>query len=152
MRVVLQRVTEASVSVKGGKASEIGRGLLALACIERGDDETTVSWMAEKIRGLRVFEDEEGRMNLSVEEVGGEILAVSQFTLASRIAKGRRPGFERAEEPDRAAELFERFLAHLRAGRVPVKEGVFRAMMAVRLTNDGPVTFIIERSGTASEA
>ncbi|MBI2841341.1 MAG: D-tyrosyl-tRNA(Tyr) deacylase [Acidobacteria bacterium] len=144
MRAVVQRVSQAGVSVAGREVSAIGKGMLVLACVEKGDDEATVRWVAEKIRSLRIFDDGQGKMNLSIEEIGGEILAVSQFTLASRIDRGRRPGFEKAEEPRRAAELFRRFVGVLAEGNAPVKEGVFQAMMMVSLVNDGPVTFIVE--------
>lgn len=150
MRVVVQRVTEAAVEIGGRRVSAIGPGLLVLACIEKGDGEQELQWMAEKIRSLRIFEDAEEKMNLSVEDVGGEILAVSQFTLASRIAKGRRPGFEQAEEPAAARAMFERFVRMLSEGKAAVKQGVFQAMMKVSLVNDGPVTFIIERGGDGS--
>jgi len=145
VRAVIQRVTRAGVTVDDREVAAIGKGLLVLACIERGDDEPTLGWMAEKIRSLRIFGDEQGKMNLSVEEVDGEILAVSQFTLASRIGKGRRPGFEMAEEPGRAEQLFRQFVEKLSEGRSPVKQGIFQAMMMVRLVNDGPVTFVLER-------
>lgn len=145
MRAVVQRVSQAGVSVAGKEVSAIGKGMLVLACIEKGDDEAVVRWVAQKIRSLRIFDDGQGKMNVSVEEIGGEILAVSQFTLASRIDRGRRPGFEMAEEPGKAAELFRRFVDVLAEGKTPVKEGVFQAMMQVSLVNDGPVTLIVER-------
>ncbi len=145
MRVVIQRVSQARVTVDGKEISAIGRGLLVLACIEKGDNRAAVDWTAEKIRSLRIFSDVQGKMNLSIEEVGGEILAVSQFTLASRIGKGRRPGFERAEEPRLAETLFRYFVERLSIGTAPVKQGIFQAMMMVNLINDGPVTFILER-------
>lgn len=145
MRVVIQRVLSAGVTVDGREVASIGKGMVALACIEKGDDHATVRWVADKIRALRIFDDVTGKMNLSVEEAGGEILAVSQFTLAARIGKGRRPGFEMAEEPQKAELLFQGFVEMLSEGTAPVRQGVFQAMMEVRLVNDGPVTFVIDR-------
>ncbi|MEW6364318.1 MAG: D-aminoacyl-tRNA deacylase [Acidobacteriota bacterium] len=151
MRAVVQRVLQAGVSVDNREVSAIGKGLLVLACVEKGDGEAEIGWMANKIRSLRIFDDGQGKMNLSVEEIGGEILAVSQFTLASRIGKGRRPDFVLAEEPRRAERLFGQFVGKLGEGSAPVKQGVFQAMMMVRLVNDGPVTFILERRAKANE-
>ena len=144
MRCVIQRVRSASVRVGDDLISAIGPGMLVLAGVERGDSEESMRAAAKKIRELRIFSDEEGKMNRDVSEAGGTILAVSQFTLSGSIEKGRRPSFDRAEEPERARVLFELFAAELAASGVEVKTGRFRAMMIVALENDGPVTFILE--------
>ena len=144
MKCVIQRVRRASVSVGEELVSEISGGLLVLAAVEKGDDEPTMTDAAKKIRELRIFADDQGKMNRDVSEAGGSILAVSQFTLAGSIAKGRRPSFDKAEEPERARALFERFLRELAAGGTPVRSGRFREMMIVALENDGPVTFFLE--------
>jgi D-aminoacyl-tRNA deacylase len=144
MRCVIQRVRSASVSVDEAVVSSIGRGLLILGAVEKGDDESVMASAAKKIRELRIFPDENGRMNLDVAEAGGAILAVSQFTLAGSIDRGRRPSFTAAEEPERAGELFERFSLFLGESGLEVQTGRFRAMMVVRLENDGPVTFVFE--------
>ncbi len=148
MRVVAQRVSQASVEVDGREVASIGPGLLLLVGIEKGDGEKEIGFMAEKILHLRVFADAGGRMNLDVGETGGEILSVSQFTLAARNKKGRRPDFTGAEEPGRAEALYARFNSLLAAG-APVATGVFGAMMEVRSVNSGPVTIILEK--TAAE-
>ena len=145
MRVVAQRVSRASVRVDDRPVGEIGTGLLVLAGFAPGDDEETLAWMAGKLLGLRVFADDEGRMNRDVSEVGGGLLVVSQFTLYGDVAKGRRPSFVGAAEPERAAWLYDRFLDACRRGSVPVAGGEFGAMMEVELVNDGPVTLVIER-------
>jgi D-tyrosyl-tRNA(Tyr) deacylase len=142
MKCVIQRVRRASVAVGDELVSEIGPGLLVLAAVEKGDAEGVMRDGAKKIRELRIFSDEAGKMNRDVSEAGGAILAVSQFTLAGSIAKGRRPSFDGAEEPERARELFELFLRELASTGVPVKSGRFREMMIVSLENDGPVTFV----------
>ncbi len=144
MRCVIQRVTSASVSVAGTTVGRIGRGLLILAAVERGDSPEDVDTAARKIAGLRIFADAAGKMNLALGDVGGAIMAVSQFTLAGSIAGGRRPSFDRAEEPARANELFERFVRSLREAGAPVETGVFREYMEVALVNDGPVTFVYD--------
>ena len=141
MKCVIQRVRTASVTVGAELVSEIGPGLLVLAAVEKGDAEQAMRDAAKKIRELRIFSDEAGKMNRDVAEAGGSILAVSQFTLAGSIAKGRRPSFDNAEEPSRARALFEQFVAELGSTGVPVKTGRFREMMIVALENDGPVTF-----------
>jgi D-aminoacyl-tRNA deacylase len=145
MRVVVQRVCHASVSIGGTLHSEIGKGLLLLAGIGRSDSEADLSWMGRKIASLRIFEDEAGKMNLSVKDVGGSILAVSQFTLYADASRGNRPGFSEAAPPESALGLFDRFVEELRAasGR-PVETGSFGADMQVSLLNDGPVTIILE--------
>ncbi|MEO6258920.1 MAG: D-aminoacyl-tRNA deacylase [Thermoanaerobaculia bacterium] len=145
MRCVIQRVRRASVRVGQETVSEIGAGLLVLAGIEKGDSDAAVVSGAKKIRELRIFSDEAGKMNRDVTEAGGAILAVSQFTLAGSIEKGRRPAFDRAEEPVRARVLFERFVEELRSTGIPVSTGRFQEMMIVSLENDGPVTFVLER-------
>jgi D-aminoacyl-tRNA deacylase len=142
MRCVIQRVRKASVSIDGRIVSEIGSGILVLAAVEKGDPESLMRDAARKIRELRIFSDDAGRMNRDVTEIGGAILAVSQFTLAGSIAKGRRPGFDRAEEPEQALRLFEMFVDELASTGIEVKTGRFREHMIVGLENDGPVTFV----------
>jgi len=144
MRVVIQRVTRASVEVDNEIVGKIGPGLLAYVGIEKGDSPKELEFMAEKILNLRIFPDEEQKMNLSVLDMGGEILSISQFTLASYIKKGRRPDFNNAEEPSRAQELYQQFNGLL-ARKINVATGVFAAMMKIDSINDGPVTFIIEK-------
>ncbi|MGB9835848.1 MAG: D-aminoacyl-tRNA deacylase [Candidatus Saccharicenans sp.] len=144
MKIVLQRVREARVEVEGQVVGEIGRGLLLLVGIEKGDKPEEADFLANKAAELRIFPDENDRMNLSVKEVGGSILAVSQFTLASLIKKGRRPSFDNAEEPGRAAVLFDYFVKKLREHGLEVQTGIFQAMMNVYLVNEGPVTFILD--------
>lgn len=146
MRIVLQRVACASVTVEGSVVGRIGPGLLLLAGFTREDRAETLAWMANKVLGLRVFNDPRGRMNLSLQDVSGDVLVVSQFTLYGDTRKGRRPSFIRAAGPDVAVPLYEDFVALLRAkapGRV--ETGVFGAMMDVELVNDGPVTLVLER-------
>jgi D-tyrosyl-tRNA(Tyr) deacylase len=145
MRVVLQRVTRARVTVEGRVTGEIGRGLLLLAGFTEADTEETLCWMADKVVGLRVFTDAEGKMNLSVEEIGGAVLVVSQFTLYGDARRGRRPSFVEAARPEVAVPLYERFVELLRAAGRPVETGEFGAMMQVELVNDGPVTLVLER-------
>ncbi len=142
MKCVIQRVRRASVSVNGELISEIAAGVLVLGAVEKGDGERTMLEAAKKIRELRIFSDEAGKMNRDVKEAGGAILAVSQFTLAGSLARGRRPSFDNAEEPERARALFELFTRELAASGVEVKTGRFREMMIVALENDGPVTFV----------
>jgi D-tyrosyl-tRNA(Tyr) deacylase len=142
MKCVIQRVRRASVSVGDELVAEIGTGMLILGAVEKGDGEQMMIDAAKKIRELRIFGDEAGKMNRDVKEAGGAILAVSQFTLAGSIARGRRPSFDHAEEPERARALFERFTRELAASGVEVKTGRFREMMIVALENDGPVTFV----------
>jgi D-aminoacyl-tRNA deacylase len=142
MKCVIQRVRRASVTVGEELVSEIGTGLLVLAAVEKGDQESTMNEAAKKLRELRIFSDEAGKMNRDVAEAGGAILAVSQFTLAGSLARGRRPSFDNAEEPGRARELFEHFVRELGSTGVEVKTGRFREMMIVSLENDGPVTFV----------
>lgn len=145
MRVVLQRVSRARVTVEGRVTGEIGRGLLLLTGFTGGDTEDTLRWMADKVTGLRVFTDAEGKMNLSVEEVDGAVLVVSQFTLYGDASRGRRPSFVEAARPEVAVPLYERFVEMLRAAGRPVETGEFGATMEVELVNDGPVTLVLER-------
>lgn len=144
MRVVLQRVSSASVRVEGEVAGEIGRGFLVLVGIERGDGPAQVKAAADKLAGLRVFEDGAGKMNLDLAAVGGAFLVVSQFTLAGSVAKGRRPSFDRAAPPAEAEPLVDALVADLRARGFQVETGRFRAHMEVALVNDGPVTLIAD--------
>jgi len=144
MRLVLQRVSSASVKVGGEVVGEIGRGLLVLVGIERGDGPPQVRSAAEKLAGLRVFEDEGGRMNLDLAAVGGSFLVVSQFTLAGSISRGRRPSFDRAAPPAEAEPLVDALVADLRSRGFRVETGRFRAMMEVALVNDGPVTLVAD--------
>ncbi|MBV8545172.1 MAG: D-tyrosyl-tRNA(Tyr) deacylase [Acidobacteria bacterium] len=142
MKCVIQRVRRASVAVAGEVVSEIGIGLLVLAAVEKGDAEQVMRDAAKKIRELRIFADDAGKMNRDVTEAGGAILAVSQFTLAGSIAKGRRPGFDNAEEPSLASAMFSLFVDELASTGIVVKTGRFREYMIVSLENDGPVTFV----------
>lgn len=143
MKCVIQRVRSASVSVGGVIVSRIGPGMLVLAAVEKGDAEERMREVAKKIRELRIFSDDAGKMNRDVAETAGSILAVSQFTLAGSIAKGRRPAFDGAEEPERARMMFEIFVSELGSTGIPVQTGRFREMMIVSLENDGPVTFVL---------
>ncbi|MSR35761.1 MAG: D-tyrosyl-tRNA(Tyr) deacylase [Gemmatimonadetes bacterium] len=146
MRVVLQRVSRARVRVGERVTGAIGRGLLVLVAFTAGDGDEGNAWMAEKVLGLRVFPDEDGKMNRSVDEVGGSVLVVSQFTLYGDARKGRRPSFVDAAPPAVAVPLYERFVERLRAaapGRI--ETGEFGALMDVELVNDGPVTLVLER-------
>ncbi len=145
MRIVLQRVSRARVTVEGRTTGEIGRGLLLLVGFTEGDGEEALAWMADKVVGLRIFPDDQGKMNRSVLEVGGGLLVISQFTLYGDTRKGRRPSFVDAARPEIAIPLYERFVQLLRATGLPVGTGEFGAMMDVELVNDGPVTLILER-------
>ncbi len=144
MKAVIQRVKRADVHA-GDRTASIGPGLLVLAGLETGDDAEKCRWMAEKIVSLRIFEDAEGKMNLSLADVGGELLVVSQFTLAGSVVRGRRPSFDGAMAPAPARELFDVFAGFLEAAHPRVKRGFFQEHMEVALVNDGPVTFILER-------
>jgi len=144
MRIVIQRVSRASVRVDGRTVGEIARGLLLLVAVERDDTEEILDSFADKVVNLRIFPDETGRMNCSSLEVRSGILAVSQFTLAGSLERGRRPSFEGAAPPDKARELFDRFVTRLKNSGLRVETGVFGAMMEVELINDGPVTFMLE--------
>ena len=147
MRVVLQRVSRAAVRVNGKTVGEIGRGFLVLAGFAPTDADATLDWMADKILGLRLFGDDEGKMNRDLAEVSGGVLVVSQFTLYGDARKGRRPSFIDAAPPEIAIPLYERFVTMLRAkaGGIPVATGEFGAMMDVELVNDGPVTLLLEK-------
>ena len=142
MRIVVQRVSRASVRVAGETVSEIGRGLLLLVGIERGDGPAQIERAAHRLASLRAFEDEEGHMNLGLDEIAGDVLVVSQFTLAGSIRRGRRPDFVNAARPEDAAPLVDALVDALRTHGVRVCTGVFRAHMEVELVNDGPVTFV----------
>jgi D-tyrosyl-tRNA(Tyr) deacylase len=144
MKVVLQRVTRASVDIEGTEFSSIKAGILALVGIEDGDDETDVLWLSQKILNLRIFNDETGLMNLSIREVNGEILIVSQFTLFASTKKGNRPSYIKASRPDIAIPIYEMFIEEIRSSGVLVKTGVFGRDMKVSIINDGPVTIIID--------
>jgi len=142
MKCVIQRVRRASVTVGVETVGSIETGLLILAAVEKGDPEEVMRDAAKKIRELRIFADDAGKMNRDVSEANGAILAVSQFTLAGSIAKGRRPGFDRAEEPERAKQMFDLFVRELASTGLRVETGRFREHMIVTLENDGPVTFV----------
>ncbi|MER2122632.1 MAG: D-aminoacyl-tRNA deacylase [Exiguobacterium indicum] len=149
MRVVLQRVKEASVTVDHEVIGQIKQGFLLLVGVTHEDTIDQVNWLADKIAGLRVFEDEEERMNRSLQDVDGQILSVSQFTLYGDVKKGRRPAFTEAAKPDLANELYEAFNERLRAQGLTVETGQFGAMMDIALVNDGPVTLILEKEANA---
>jgi len=145
LKTVIQRVSFASVTIDGNVVSRIARGILVLLGVEKGDDESKADWLAEKIANLRIFEDEAGKMNLSLRDVGGSLLVVSQFTLAGNCNKGRRPSFDTAAGPDEGQRLYDYFVETAGKLGVPVATGIFQADMQVHLVNDGPVTFILER-------
>ena len=145
MKALIQRVKSASVTVDGVKISEIDKGILIFLGVEKDDEKENAEKLADKILKLRIFEDENDKMNLSVKNVNGEILVVSQFTLCGDCKKGTRPSFDKAAAPDKAVELYEYFTSYMRSLEVPVKTGKFRAMMDVQLINDGPVTFWLEK-------
>lgn len=145
MRLLLQRVSRAEVRIDGRVAGRVEQGFCLLVGFTHGDGEEQVEWMAEKVIGLRLFGDEEGKMNLSLEDVGGALLVVSQFTLYGDARKGRRPSFIDAARPEEAEGLYEMFVERLRARGVKVETGEFGAMMEVDLVNDGPVTLWLER-------
>ena len=144
MRIVLQRVANASVKVDGDLVGKIGKGLLVLLGVCDDDDEKDLTYLADKISGLRIFEDEDAKMNLSVEDVSGEILVVSQFTLFGDCRKGKRPSFSSAGNPDYANEMYEKFITYLKEKGFKVEHGVFGADMKVELLNDGPVTLLLD--------
>ena len=145
MKAVIQRVTSASVVVDGQTSGEIGHGILVLLGVEKGDREGQADWMAEKIAGLRIFSDEAGKMNRSLQDSGGSLLVVSQFTLAGNCAKGKRPSFDTAATAEEGKRLYEYFVQAAKRSGLPVETGIFQADMQVSLVNDGPVTFILER-------
>jgi D-tyrosyl-tRNA(Tyr) deacylase len=144
LKAVLQRVTEASVTVNNNKVGEIGKGILLLVGADGEDVEKNADIIADRCLGMRIFEDENGKMNLSVKDAGGAILAVSQFTLSADISKGRRPSFSSAMDPGKAELLFDYLVAKLKESKLDVQTGKFGAKMQVRLLNDGPVTFVLE--------
>ena len=144
MRAVIQRVKSAQVCVDGRVSGKIEKGLLVLLGVGKGDGEGDLSFLASKIPDLRIFEDESGKFNLSLKEVGGEILVVSQFTLFGDCRRGRRPSFTEAEEPSAAKHLYEQFVLKLKQQGIPVQTGEFQAKMEVHLINDGPVTLLLD--------
>jgi D-tyrosyl-tRNA(Tyr) deacylase len=144
MKVVLQRVSEAKVTVEGVVVGQIGAGLMLLVGVGQEDGEQDLVWMADKLAGLRIFEDNDGKMNLSVEDVGGAILSISQFTLYGDCRKGKRPNFMAAARPDIAQSIYDQFNERLRGRGLSVETGRFGAMMDVALVNDGPVTLILD--------
>lgn len=144
MRAVIQRVKSAKVCVDRRVVGEIDKGLLVLLGIGKGDGDNDLSFLASKIPGLRIFEDDSGKFNLSLREIHGEMLVVSQFTLYGDCRKGRRPSFTEAEEPTKAKGLYERFISLLKEQGIPVQTGEFQAKMEVHLINDGPVTLLLD--------
>ena len=150
MQALLQRVSQASVTVENAVVGQIGRGLLVLVCAEQGDTDTISSKLLEKILKLRIFSDEAGKMNLSVQDINGALLIVSQFTLAADTSKGTRPSFGRAAAPEQARLRYDRFVELARQSGVPVQTGIFAADMKVALVNDGPVTIPLSLSPTGN--
>jgi D-tyrosyl-tRNA(Tyr) deacylase len=144
LRAVVQRVTFARVRVDGRTVGEIGRGLLVFAGVEKGDGPDDIKYVAGKVSGLRIFEDDAGKMNVSLAEAGGSVLAVSQFTLCGDCRKGRRPSFDDAEAPASARPIYEALVRELRALNITVETGEFQAHMEVELANDGPVTILLD--------
>ncbi len=151
MILVIQRVKSAYVEVEGKIVSTIGKGLLVLVAVEENDTEKEVEWCANKVSVIRIFEDAEGKMNLSVKDVKGEILTVSQFTLCGELKKGTRPSFSNAAKAEKAKPFFEFFVNKIKESGIPVKSGIFQAMMDVGLINDGPVTIILEKKNKCNE-
>ncbi len=144
MKAVLQRVTQAWVDIDGERVAQIGQGLAVLLGVGRNDSENDARYLVDKISGLRIFEDEAGKMNLSVMDIAGEALIVSQFTLMANCRKGRRPGFDGAAPPDEAERLYNRFVDMLKETSIPTQTGRFQADMIYGIINDGPVTIIID--------
>ena len=144
MRIILQRVKQASAEVDGEVVGRIGQGVLALLGVGKEDTSQDVEYLVEKVLGLRIFEDETGKMNLSVTDIGGEVLVVSQFTLYGDCRKGRRPSFDKAAPPELAEDLYQNFVERIRDFGVPVHTGKFGAMMDVHLVNSGPVTILLD--------
>jgi len=148
MRAVVQRVSRAQVTVNGEIAGEIGEGLLVLLGVGRDDTKADATYLAEKIAGLRVFEDAEGKMNRSVQDVGGSVLVVSRFTLYGDVRRGKRPSFDAAAPPDKARQLYEFFVEQIRAAGLRCETGRFQEMMQVELVNEGPVTILLDSAKT----
>lgn len=146
MRAVVQRVSRAKVTVGEKITGEIGLGLLVLLGVAEGDTEKDADYLADKVAGLRIFEDPDGKMNLSVADVGGAVLAVSQFTLYGDVRRGKRPSFDAAARPEQANHLYEYFVSKVRQSGLRCETGVFQAMMDVELTNSGPVTILLDSS------
>lgn len=144
MRLVVQRVDNASVTIENELFSSIGQGYLVLFGAEKGDTKAQADWLANKISVLRCFSDENGKMNLSIKDIKGEMLIVSQFTLAGDVKKGTRPSFDKAMPPTEANEMYEYFISKVKEQNIPVQTGVFGAHMEVKLLNNGPVTFVID--------
>ncbi len=145
MKALIQRVKKASVSIDGEIFSQINKGLLIFLGVEKNDSTEQADWLVAKILKLRIFEDENEKMNFSVSDINGEILVVSQFTLAGDCKKGTRPSFDNAKNPEEANKLYEYFVQELKKSKLNIQTGMFRAMMDVSLINDGPVTFMIEK-------
>lgn len=144
MRAVIQKVNQSSVSVDGEVKGAIGPGFTVLIGVEEGDTEKDARYIADKITGLRIFEDDDDKLNLSIEDIGGEILAISQFTLLADARKGRRPGFTKAARPEEANALYQQVIACMREKGIHVEEGVFQTHMVVQIENDGPVTILLD--------
>ena len=145
MKILVQKVLEASVSVEGNTVANIKNGYLLFVGVEKEDTSFQADYLAKKIAHLRIFTDENDKMNLSIQDIGGEILAVSQFTLAADVSRGNRPGFETAARPEEAQPLYEYLVAQLKQFGIPVKTGIFQADMKVFLINDGPCTFMLQK-------
>jgi len=148
MRAVVQRVSRASVTVAEQITGQIDRGLVVLLGIKQGDSSSDVSWLAEKIVNLRIFDDQQGKMNLSLADIAGEMLIISQFTLFGDCRKGRRPGFSSAAQPDLAEPLYRQFIESVGQLGIQTAAGIFRAEMALELINDGPVTLLLDSEKT----
>ncbi len=146
MRAVIQRVSRARVTVGSEVVGEIGRGLLVLLAVGKEDTEASAGYLSDKIIGLRIFEDDSGKMNKAVGEAGGKVLVISQFTLYGDVRHGKRPSFDRAAPPETARTLYEYFVARIRAAGLPCEAGKFQEMMQVELVNDGPVTILLDSS------
>ncbi|MDR1026411.1 MAG: D-tyrosyl-tRNA(Tyr) deacylase [Lactobacillus sp.] len=151
MKILVQRVDEAAVKVGGKTVGQISKGMLLLVGVMRGDNHDIADWMANKIANLRIFEDSDGKMNLALKDVGGEVLAISQFTLMGDCSKGNRPSLFHAAPPEEANPMYEYFVDKLKGYGIKVETGIFQAEMKVSLINDGPVTFMIERGANASK-